>query len=58
MKFSIHSFVCGFTKAKAAARKGQTVEIVNGNTGEMFLLMAKPTRTFGEFDLTAEISGF
>ena len=48
MKISTRSLMRAFPKAKAAARKGQTVEIVDGNTGEKFLLTAKPTRTFGE----------
>ena len=48
MKLSTRSLMRDFPKAKAAARKGQAVEIVDGNTGEKFFLTAKPTRTFGE----------
>ena len=44
----------GFHKAKAAARKGQAVEIVDGKSGERFLLTAKPTRTFGELAASAK----
>lgn len=55
MKLSTRSLVRDFPKAKAAARKGQAVEIVDGRTGEKFLLTAKPTRTFGE--LAAQARG-
>jgi len=48
MKISTRSLIREFPKAKAAARKGQAVEIVDGKSGERFLLTAKPTRTFGE----------
>ena len=48
MKVSTRSLVRDFPKAKAAARKGQPVEIVDGRTGERFMLTTKPTRTFGE----------
>ena len=48
MKLTTRSLVREFPKAKAAARKGQTVEIVDGKTGERFILTAKPTKTFGE----------
>ena len=48
MKLSTRSFVREFPKAKAAARKGQAVEIVDGKTGERFILTAKTTKTFGE----------
>ena len=34
MKLSTRSLMREFPKAKAAARKGQTVEIVDGKTGE------------------------
>ncbi len=54
MKLSTRSLVRDFPKAKAAARKGQVVEIEDGNTGETFLLMAKPTRTFGELSASAK----
>ena len=37
-----------FTSVKEAARKGQAVEVRDGKTGEVFLLTAKPTRTFGD----------
>lgn len=47
MKVSTRSLMRDFPKAKAAARKGQAVEIVDGNTGERFVLTAKPTQTFG-----------
>ena len=43
-----------FPKAKAAARKGQAVDIVDGRSGERFLLTAKPTRTFGELAASAK----
>lgn len=45
---SIRTFIREFPKARAAARKGQPVEIHDGKTGEAFILTAKPTRTFGE----------
>ena len=48
MKVSTRSLMREFPKAKAAARKGQAVEIVDGKSGEQFLLIAKPTHTFGE----------
>ncbi|MBE7537019.1 MAG: hypothetical protein HS122_01230 [Opitutaceae bacterium] len=48
MTLSTRTLVREFPKAKAAARKGQAVEIVDGKSGERFLLTAKPTQTFGE----------
>ncbi|WP_043587878.1 hypothetical protein [Geminisphaera colitermitum] len=54
MKVSTRSLVREFPKIKAAARKGQTVEIHDGKTGETFLLNAKPTRTFGELAASAK----
>lgn len=48
MKISTRSLMREFPKVKTAARKGQTVEIVDGKSGERFLLTAKATRTFGE----------
>jgi hypothetical protein len=54
MKLSTRSLMRDFPKAKAAARKGQAVEIVDGNTGEKFLLTAKATRTFGELAARAK----
>jgi hypothetical protein len=48
MKLSTRSLMREFPKAKAAARKGQAVEIVDGKSGERFLLTAKRTQTFGE----------
>jgi hypothetical protein len=48
MKVTTRSLVREFPKAKAAARKGQAVEIVDGKTGERFILTAKLTKTFGE----------
>ena len=54
MKISSRSLVREFPKAKAAARKVQTVEIVDGNTGERLLLTAKPTKTFGELAASAK----
>jgi len=48
MKVSTRSLMRDFPKAKAAARKGQAVEIIDGNTGESFVLTAKPTATFGQ----------
>jgi len=49
MKISTRSLVREFPKAKTAAWKGQAVEVVDGRSGERFLLTAKPTKTFGEF---------
>jgi hypothetical protein len=54
MKLSTRSLVRDFPKAKAAARKGKAVEIVDGKTGERFLLTAKPTKTFGELAASAK----
>jgi hypothetical protein len=54
MKVSTRSLVREFPKAKAAARKGQAVEIVDGKSGERFLLTAKPTHTFGELAASAK----
>ncbi len=48
MKVSTRSLMREFPKAKAAARKGQAVEIIDGKSGERFLLTAKPTGTFGQ----------
>ena len=48
MKVSTRSLVRDFPRVRAAARKGQTVEIRDGRTGETFLLTAKLTQTFGE----------
>jgi hypothetical protein len=48
MKLSTRSLMRDFPRAKAAARKGQAVEIVDGKSGERFILTANPTRTFGE----------
>jgi hypothetical protein len=54
MKISTRSLVRDFPRIKAAARKGQTVEIRDGRTGEAFLLTAKPTQTFGELARSAK----
>lgn len=54
MKLSTRSLLRDFPKAKAAARKGQPVEIVDGKTGERFVLTAKPTRTFGALAAAAK----
>lgn len=54
MKISTRSLMREFPKAKAAARKGQAVEIVDGKTGERFILTAKPTKTFGEIAARAK----
>lgn len=54
MKVTTRSLVRDFPKAKAAARKGQPVEIVDGKTGERFFLTAKPKRTFGELAARAK----
>jgi hypothetical protein len=54
MKISTRLLMREFPKAKAAARKGQAVEIVDGKSGERFLLTAKPTRTFGELAVHAK----
>ena len=54
MKVSTRSLLRAFPKARAAARKGQVVEIVDGKTGERFMLSAKPTRTFGELAARAK----
>ncbi len=48
MKHSTRSQMRESPRAKAAAPKQQAVEIVDGKSGERFLLTAKPTRTFGE----------
>ena len=48
MELTTRSLVREFPKAKDAARKGQVVEIVDGKTGETFLLTAKPKLSFGE----------
>lgn len=55
MKISTRSLVREFPKTKAAARKGQEVEIRDGETGETFILTRKPGRTFGE--LAADAKG-
>lgn len=55
MKLSTRSLARAFPKAKAAARKGRAVEIVDDRTGEKFILTAKPTKTFGE--LAAQAKG-
>lgn len=54
MKVTTRSLVRDFPKAKAAARKGQAVQIVDGKTGERFFLTAKPKRTFGELAARAK----
>jgi hypothetical protein len=54
VKVSTRSLMRDFPKAKAAARKGQAVEIVDGNTGESFVLTAKPTTTFGQLAARAK----
>ena len=43
-----------FPKAKAAARKGQAVEIVDGKPGGRSFLGAKPILTFGELAAPAK----
>ena len=48
MKISTRSLVRNFPTVKAAARRGQKVEIYDGRTGEAFFLTAKPKKTFGE----------
>jgi len=48
MKISTRSLVRDFPRVKAAARKGQKVEIHDGRTGEAFFLTAKSKKTFGE----------
>lgn len=54
MKVSTRSLVREFPKVRAAARKGRAVEIVDGNTGESFVLTARPRRTFGEIAARAK----
>jgi hypothetical protein len=54
MKISTRSLVREFPRIKAAARKGQTIEIRDGRTGEAFLLKAKVQRTFGELAAPAK----
>ncbi|MBV8176971.1 MAG: hypothetical protein JO151_20740 [Verrucomicrobia bacterium] len=54
MRISTRSLVRHFPKVKAAARRGQTVEIRDSRTGETFLLKAKPTQTFGELAALAK----
>jgi hypothetical protein len=42
-------------KTKSVACKGRAVEtVVDGKSGERFLLVAKPTRTFGELAAPAK----
>jgi len=48
MKVSTRPLVRDLPRVKAAARKGQKVEIYDGRTGEAFFLTAKPKKTFGE----------
>jgi hypothetical protein len=55
MKVSSRSLVRDLPRIKAAARKGKTVEIVDGKTGEHFTFTATPTKTFGE--LAADARG-
>lgn len=47
MKISTRSLVREFPKIKAAARKGQKVEIYDQRSGETFILVAKPGKNFG-----------
>jgi len=54
MKVSTRSLVRDFPKAKAAARKGQAVEIVDGKTGDRFVMTAKPKSSFGELAARAK----
>ncbi len=54
MTLSIRSLVRDFPKARAAARKGQAVEILDGKSGERFLLTAQPNRSFGELAASAK----
>lgn len=54
MKISTRSLVRNFRKVKAAARKGQTVEIRDARTGEAFIFTAKPKQTFGELARAAK----
>lgn len=54
MQVSTRSLVRDFPSIKAAARKGRTVEVVDGRTGEVFLLTSRPTRTFGELAAAAK----
>lgn len=54
MTLSTRSLMREFPMAKAAARKGQAVEIVDGKSGERFLLTAKPVRSFGELAAPAK----
>jgi hypothetical protein len=46
-----------FPRVKAAARKGQKVEIYDGRTGEASFLTAKPEKTFGELAEMAKGAG-
>jgi hypothetical protein len=48
MKISTRALVREFPKVKAAARKGQKIQIYDCRSGETFLLTAKPKKTFGE----------
>ncbi|AHF90515.1 hypothetical protein OPIT5_10180 [Opitutaceae bacterium TAV5] len=54
MKVTTRSLVREFPKIKAAARKGQTIEIRDSKTGETFLLTARPAQTFGELAASAK----
>jgi hypothetical protein len=54
MKISTRSLVRDFPRVKAAARRGQKVEIYDGRTGEAFFLTAKSKKTFGELAAMAK----
>jgi RecB family exonuclease len=54
MKLSTRSIMRDFPMAKAAARKGQAVEIVDGKTGKSFIAKAKPVATFGQLAARAK----
>jgi hypothetical protein len=48
MKISTRALVREFPKVKAAARKGQKIQIYDQRSGETFFLTAKRMETFGE----------
>lgn len=48
MKVTVRGLMRDFPKVREAARRGQTVEICDGRSGETFLLTAKPRQAFGD----------
>lgn len=54
MTVSSRALVREFPRVMAAARKGLEVEIVDGKTGERYVLTAKQTSTFGQLAASAK----